>query len=146
MPAVTHTHSIVSRANSCRFRPIPVIPSSDIVCRRLRTDNADRIPINVGYNVARSAEVLARTAERGDGTGVINILALSCDPAVKPYGIVVCEPDSTSQPVPSTDGDFVQGEFKLEVNLAPNVKARARAETEPASRADRVIIDIIYRF
>jgi hypothetical protein len=111
-------------------------------------DNADRIPIDVGYDVATSADpTLARTTVREDGTVVINILVQSpCDPAVEPDEIVVCAPDFKSQPIPATDGAFAQEGFKPEVELAPNVKARARAETEPASGADRAMIDLIYRF
>jgi hypothetical protein len=111
-------------------------------------DNADRIPIEVSYDVAASADpTLARTTVRADGTVIINILVQSpCDPAVEPDEIVVCAPDSASQPVPGTDGAFAQGGFTPEVELAPNVMAKARAETDPLSGADRAMIDFTYRF
>jgi len=111
-------------------------------------DNADRIQINVGHDVARSTDpAVARTTVREDGTVVINILVQPpCDPAVEPDEIVVCAPAPASQPIPGADGAFAQGGFKPEVELAPNLKAKARAETDPRTGADRAMIDFTYRF
>ena len=42
--------------------------------------------------------------------------------------------------------DFKEAGFKPEVQLAPGTTARVRGETDPASGADRAMIDLIYRF
>ena len=111
-------------------------------------DDADRIPIDVGYAVATSADTSdAQQMVREDGTVVINILVQPpCDPAVEPDEIVVCAPGPAPQPIAGADGVFTEGDFKPEVELAPNVTAKARAETDPMTGADRVMVDLIYRF
>ena len=111
-------------------------------------DHADRIPIDVGYDVATPAAAgLARTTVREDGTVVINILVQDpCDPAAAPDEIVVCAPAPASPPIPGADGTFTQGDFKPEVQLAPNIEAKARAESDPMTGADRAMIDFTARF
>ncbi len=84
---------------------------------------------------------------REDGTVVINILVQSpCDPAVGADEIVVCAPGPASSPIPGSDGAFTEGGFKPEVELAPNITAKARAETNPLTGADRAMIDFVVRF
>lgn len=111
-------------------------------------DDADRIPIDVGYEVGSAADPSgARTTENEDGTLFINILVQApCDPAVNADEIVVCASSPTPQEIPGADGTFAEGGFKPEVELAPNVKAKARAETDPMTGADRAMIDLNYRF
>ena len=65
-------------------------------------DDADRIPIDVGYDVATSADASdARRTVRDDGTIVIDILVQPpCDPAVEPDEIIVCASDAEPQRIP----------------------------------------------
>ena len=111
-------------------------------------DHADRIPIDVGYDVAAPADASrAQTTVREDGTVVIDILVQpSCDPAVDSDEIVVCAPNPASQRLPGADGAFARGGLKPEVELAPNATAKVRAESVPATGADRAMIDLTYRF
>ena len=111
-------------------------------------DDADRIPIDVGYDVATSADASdARTTVRDDGTIVIDILVQPpCDQAVEPDEIVVCAPDAEPQRIPGADGTFVQGGFNPEVELTPNATVKVRAESDPETGADRAMIDLTYRF
>lgn len=111
-------------------------------------DHADRIPIDVGYEVAAPAGASqAQTTVREDGTVVIDILVKPpCDPAANTDEIVVCAPDRASQAVPGADGTFAEGGFKPEIELAPNATAKVRAESVPDSGADRAMIDLTYRF
>ena len=111
-------------------------------------DDADRIPIDVGYDVAAPADASdSRTTVRDDGTMAINILVQpACDPAGEADEIVVCAPGPASQQIPGSDGTFTQGSFKPEVELAPNATMKVRAETDPLTKADRAMIDFNYRF
>jgi len=111
-------------------------------------DDADRIPIDVGYDVATSADASnARTTVAEDGTVAINILVQApCDRAVDPDEIVVCAPGPASQDIPGADGTFSHGGFKPEVELAPNATMKMRAETDPRTGADRAMVDLTYRF
>ena len=111
-------------------------------------DDADRIPIDVGYEVATSAGATdARTTVAEDGTVAINILVRPpCDRSVEPDEIVVCAPGPAAQDIPGADGTFTHGGFKPEVELAPNAAMKVRAETDPLTGADRAMIDLTYRF
>ena len=111
-------------------------------------DDADRIPIDVGYEVAARADASnSRTTISEDGTIAINILVQPpCDPAVEADEIVVCAPGPASREIPGSDGTFTQGGFKPEVELAPNATMKARAESDPMTGADRAMIDLTYRF
>ena len=92
------------------------------------------------------AESADRSYVRQDGTMVIDILvAQPCEPAADADEIVVCA-DRAADPIPGADGTFTDEGFKPELQLAPNVKARARGESDPNSGADRAMIDVIYRF
>jgi len=97
--------------------------------------------------VSAPAESADRSYVRQDGTMVINILVPQpCVPADDGDEIVVCAPDSAGDRIPGADGTFTEEGFKPEIQVAPNVKAKARAETDPMSGADRAMIDLTYRF
>ena len=94
-----------------------------------------------------AAPVEMSAQAEADGTMVIDILVPQpCVPAADDDEIVVCAPDTGEQRIPGADGTFTTEDVKPEVQLAPNVKAKARAESVPDSGADRLMIDLVYRF
>lgn len=106
-------------------------------------------PVDVApIEASAPAEPADRTYTKPDGTIVMDILVPPpCDAAAaEPDEIIVCAPDPTAQRIPGADGTFTEGRFKPEVQLAPGTTARVRGETDPASGADRAMVDVIYRF
>jgi len=89
-------------------------------------DDANRVPIDIGYEVAAAAEMDQRTVVKKDGTVVIDILApqpCAVRPTTEPE-IVVCAvaPDNQASdakaPPPSTSAIEKLGEA-LHVKLGP---------------------------
>jgi hypothetical protein len=105
---------------------------------------ADLAPVEV----SAPAEQAERTTVKQDGTLVIDILVPPpCDAAAAEADeIVVCAHNSTAQRIPGADGTFTEGGFEPEVQLAPGVTAKVRAESNPENGADRAMVDVIYRF
>jgi len=107
------------------------------------SEPVDAAPVEV----SAPAESADRSYVWHDRTVVINILVpQSCVPDTDGDEIVVCAPASDGQHISGADGTFTADGFKPELELAPNVKAKARAESDPSSGADRAMIDLIYRF
>jgi len=103
-------------------------------------------PIDVApVEVSAPAALADRTTLEPDGTLVIDILVRpTCAPAMEDE-IVVCAPDA-AQPLPGADGTFTTEDVKPEIQLAPNIRTRARGQSDERTGEEMLLIDLIYRF
>lgn len=93
-----------------------------------------------------SVESAERSYAHEDGSLVIDILAGPACGTSSTDEIVVCAPDGSEHRLPASipPPPPEQG-FKPEIQIAPNAKARMRAEAG-VDGADRVMVDIVIRF
>jgi len=104
-------------------------------------------PIDVTpVEVSAPAALADRTTLEPDGTLVIDILVRpACAPAMEDDEIVVCAPEA-APPVPGADGTFTTEDVKPEIQLAPNLRMRARGQSDERTGEEMLLIDLIYRF
>ena len=91
------------------------------------------------------AEGDERSYVREDGTLVINILVEPPCRTSSEGEIVVCAPGETPYRYDPPEPPAEVG-VRPEVQLGPNTMLRARAETDAMTGADRVMVDLIYKF
>ena len=104
------------------------------------------LPVPAAEQVAEQVAEEARSHTREDGTLVIDILV---DP---PCGesnereIVVCASDGSEHRLGAPDPPPSEEGFKPELQLSESAKAGLRAETDPLTGADRMMIDLTIKF
>lgn len=105
----------------------------------------DQIPLVEPAEQHATAGEDQRGYLREDGALVIDILAAPPCGSSSEGEIVVCAPaESGGRPAPAPE-PLEQG-FKPEIELTGNAKLRARGDTDPASGADRAMIDLVIKF
>jgi len=93
-----------------------------------------------------AAEISERSYQREDGSLVIDILIPASCGESNEREIVVCASDGSEHRLPASipPPPPEQG-FKPEVQIAPNAKARMRAEAGEGG-ADRMMADLVVKF
>lgn len=104
------------------------------------------LPITAPAAEQVAAGELQRSHVREDGTLVIDILAKPPCGTGGDGEIVVCAPGQSPyryDPAPEPPPAQVP---RAELQVGENTTVRARAETEPRSGAERLMIDVVYKF
>ncbi len=92
------------------------------------------------------AEGDERSYVREDGTLVINVLFdPPCGTTVEGEIVVCASGESPHRYDPPPEPPAEEG-VRPELQLGQNTKLRARAETDSMTGADRVMVDLIYKF
>lgn len=106
----------------------------------------DAVPQVIEPAEQTSAADDPRSYVRADGTLVIDILAkVPCGPASEGE-IVVCASAAQSEAADPAPAPPAEVGSKAEIDLTDSVKLRARGETDSASGADRLMLDVVIKF